>query len=217
MELNTDALQQRERIFHMQQDLEGMEKRIARVTKAAKQLQKAHQMMNAAAVEFQQSLIPFASGKEDDILLHFSRSLEKVNESESNLGERISPMIIDALNRFVDNEVKVGLDLHQKMVRARDAFDNKLARSKKGQAEEKKREFEEANVRYVQKLIEVQTISLSFIFFFPRRLLLSDKARCPGGDEEGIRAHGHFHHVDGMFADSPQASLEIARRAAAHD
>ena len=157
MELNTDPLQQRERIHAMQQDLEVMERKIVRVTKAAKQMQKAHQMMSAAASEFQQSLTPFATGRKDDVMLPFIHALEKVNESQDNLGERISPMIIEALNRFVDNEVKVGLEMHTKMVRAREAYDNKLSRSKKGLAEDKKRDFDEANVRYVQKLIEVET------------------------------------------------------------
>jgi hypothetical protein len=88
-----------------------------------------------------------------------------VNESEANLGERLGPMIIDALNKFLENEVRVGIDLHSKMVRAREAYDSKVARTKKkdGKAaeeiEERKREFEEANVRYVQKLIDVETKS----------------------------------------------------------
>ncbi len=87
-----------------------------------------------------------------------------MNESEANLGERLGPMIIDALNKFLENEVRVGIELHGKMVRAREVFD-KVARTKKkdGKAaeeiEERKREFEEANVRYVQKLIDVETKS----------------------------------------------------------
>jgi Arf-GAP/coiled-coil/ANK repeat/PH domain-containing protein len=67
------------------------------------------------------------------------------------------------MNKFVENEVKSGLDLHAKMVRAREAYDAKLARAKKKddaeekKIEEKKKEFELANVKYVQKLIDVQT------------------------------------------------------------
>ncbi len=131
--LKNDPVAMREKIHSMQQEVEGLEKRIARVTKAAKQLHKAHSVLVGAASEFHQSMLPFAtSGKDgENMIAEYSRILEKVNESDSNLGERLGPMVVDPLNRFLDNEVRAGLDLHVKMVRAREAYDSKVARTKK--------------------------------------------------------------------------------------
>jgi hypothetical protein len=133
--LKNDPVAMREKIFSMQQEVESLEKRIARVTKAAKALHKAHSLLVGAATEFHQSLLPFAGAgkgeRGEDMIAEYSRILEKVNESDSNLGDRLGPMVVDPLNRFLDNEVRVGLDLHAKMVKAREAYDTKVARTKK--------------------------------------------------------------------------------------
>ncbi len=112
--LKNDPVAMREKIFSMQQEVESLEKRIARVTKAAKQLQKAHAVLAGAASEFHQSMLPFATAGKggDNMIAEYSRILEKVNESDGNLGDRLGPMVVDPLNRFLDNEVRVGLDLH---------------------------------------------------------------------------------------------------------
>jgi hypothetical protein len=131
--LKNDPVAMREKLFGMLQNVEGLEKRITRVTKAAKALHKAQALLLGASAEFHQSMLPFAvAGKGgENMIAEYSRILEKVNESDSNLSDRLGPMVVDPLNRFLDHEVRVGLDLHAKMVKAREAYDTKVARTKK--------------------------------------------------------------------------------------
>src|SRR3990167_10321421 len=113
--------------------MEGLEKRIARVQRAAKTLQKAYKVMNEASLGFVEALVPFAEGRDDSIIVSYSRALSSVYESELNLGERLPSVLVDALQQFVDNEVKPGAELYSKMVKARDQYDSanvKLAKEK---------------------------------------------------------------------------------------
>lgn len=144
--------------------MEGLEKRITRVQKAAKNMVKAYKVMNEASLQFQESLVPFAEGRDDHIIKLYAQTLGKVYESEMNLGDRAPSVLVDALQVFVDTEVKPGMDLHAKMAKARDAYDSanvKASKSKKKdpttknpELDDKKRDFEAANVKYVQKLID---------------------------------------------------------------
>lgn len=79
------------------QDMEGLEKRVARVQKAAKALQRAYKVMNEASLQFQESLVPFAEGKDDHIIKDYTQALGKVYESEMGLGDRVSSVLVDAL------------------------------------------------------------------------------------------------------------------------
>jgi hypothetical protein len=76
--LSQDPVKQRDTLHQMHLDMEGLEKRIQRVQKAARVMHKAYKGMYEASQQFQEALLPFSEGREDSIVRAFSQALSNV-------------------------------------------------------------------------------------------------------------------------------------------